>query len=316
MMRVSEAVRGSGRGVVVLCGGSGAEREVSIRSGEAVSEALAGEDIPVRRIVLDGDALPEGLDARRDLVLPLVHGTYGEDGRMSAALEAGGFAYGGSDAASSALAFDKIRSKELAARLGLSVARHVRLEEGHAVVAEAIVEQIGVPFVLKPCSEGSSVGLMVLGSVEEALDRLPKVADRVLMAEQFCPGVDATVAILGGAVLGSVSIHPEGGVYDYAHKYTSGLTRYACPAEIEPDRCRLMEADALRLFRASGCRDLARIDFRVADGAHNFLEVNTLPGMTATSLFPMAAKACGMSFPEVLLRWVEFVLERLEEQDR
>lgn len=312
-MRIREEVRERGGRVVVLCGGSGAERTVSLASGRAVAEALLGAGLPVTCFELEADALPEGLDPRRDIVLPLVHGTYGEDGRLSADLERVGFAYGGSDAGSSALAFDKARCKEAAGRLGLPVARHVSLAEGEDLCPEAIVERVGLPFVLKPCCEGSSVGLMILKSVEESRERLPRQAQRALMAEAFCPGVDATVAVFGDAVLGTVSIHPSGGVYDYAHKYTSGWTRYASPAELDRAVCEVMEADALAIFRACGCRDLGRVDFRVAeDGRHVFLELNTLPGMTSTSLFPMAAKAAGLTFEEVLLRWVGMAMSRKE----
>lgn len=311
-MRIREHLRERGGRVVVLCGGSGAERAVSLDSGRAVGEALALAGFPVACIELETDALPAGLDVRRDIVLPLVHGTYGEDGRLSAELEALGVPYGGSDARSSALAIDKAFCKELAARVGLSVAPHIRFAAGERLDVGAIVEQVGLPFVLKPCCEGSSVGLMVLRDVPEARERLPQVAERALLAEAYCPGVDATVAVLGDTVLGSVSIHPSGGVYDYAHKYTRGLTRYAVPAEIDVEVGRRMEAEALEIFRACGCRDLGRVDFRVAEGRAVFLEVNTLPGMTATSLFPMAAKAAGLSFEEVLVRWLELAMDRKE----
>lgn len=310
-MGVSEQFKEGAFRLVVLCGGSGREREVSIASGRAVYDALKGQGWSVALETIEADVLPADLDSSRDIVLPLIHGTYGEDGRLSQALEDGGFAYGGSDARSSALAFDKVASKARAMELGLPVARHCLIRAGEAIDIAELSSELGMPFVLKPSREGSSVGLIVIRGEETGAETISEVAEQDLLAETYHCGVDVTVAILGDSVLGSVSIHPDGGVYDYAHKYTAGLTRYACPAEIEPGVREALESAALAVYRECGCRDLARVDFRVdREGRFIFLEINTLPGMTATSLFPMAAMQAGVSFEELLARWAGFALAR------
>lgn len=310
-MEASERFEKGAFRLVVLCGGGGREREVSIASGRAVYDALKGQGWSVVLKMVEADVLPADLNPSRDIVLPLIHGTYGEDGRLSQALEDGGFAYGGSDAPSSALAFDKVASKARAREIGLPVARHSLIRAGEAIDIAKLSLELGLPFVLKPSREGSSVGLVLVREEDTESATLLEIAEQDLLAEAYHPGVDVTVALLEDSVLGSVSIHPEGGVYDYAHKYTAGLTRYACPAEIEPGVREALESAALRVYRECGCRDLARVDFRVdQEGRFIFLEINTLPGMTATSLFPMAAAHAGISFEALLARWAGFAFAR------
>jgi D-alanine-D-alanine ligase len=297
--------------IVLLCGGPGSERAVSIASGNAVLEALLKVGATAELFTLEREELPAGLVPERDIVLPLIHGTFGEDGRLSALLDAGGFAYGGSDASSSEWAFDKLRSKACARDLGIPVASDISYKRGESIDFGHIESTIGYPFIVKPVCDGSSVGLKIFQSSADA-ERVPIVAESDILVESYYAGTDVTVALFGEAVLGSVSIHPRGGVYDYTHKYTAGLTRYATPAEVAPFVLEQLESAANRIFYTMGCRDLARVDFRVnPDGEWIFLEINTLPGMTSTSLFPMAAKRAGLSFETLLLRWSERVALRI-----
>ena len=302
---------------VVLCGGPGPEREVSLSSGAAVEEALAGAGLAVRRVDLEEAALPPDLDPARDLVLPLVHGLYGEDGRLSAALASRGMTYGGSGAAASALCFDKWACKAAAARLQIPVAADRLLDPGFAPDYSDIVRHLGSPFILKPRLEGSSVGLFLVDGPAVYEGAQAKLQERIYLAEALVDGVDLTVGILGGRALGVVGIRPEGGLYDYEHKYTPGRSHYDVPARCPPQLQEQLQRWSEMLFHVCGCRDLARIDFRLSrEGAPVFLEVNTLPGMTGTSLLPKAAGIAGMDFRTLVLQWAALVAERHSGQRR
>lgn len=311
-MDALERVCTSGRTVAVLCGGNSTEREVSLVSGRAVAQALAGMGIPHQLLELPENRLPDGLDASRHVVLPLIHGTYGEDGRLSAELDQAGIPYGGCDQAASVLCFDKLASKAIAARIGLPVAADRLLLPENPVPWQVLREATGIPFILKPRRDGSSVGLhLVKSSVEYASAGLD-LARSDYLAEAYLDGTDLTVGILGEEALGVVAVHPEGGLYDYQHKYTSGLSRYEVPAAIDPGLADQLREWSLQLFRACGCRDLARVDFRLGrDGSVIFLEINTLPGMTPTSLLPKSAQCREISFNSLVLRWIGFSLNRI-----
>jgi D-alanine-D-alanine ligase len=207
---------------------------------------------------------------------------------------------------------DKWRSKALFRDGGLAVPPGYLVEvpavhAGDPAYVEGLARRLeadpGWPAVIKPNREGSSVGLAVLEDREAALAALPGVlaVSRELLVETFIPGRELTAAILGGEALPLVEIIPAGGLYDYAHKYEKGRTRYACPAELPAALTARIQADALKAWTLLGCRHLARVDFRLApDGTPFCLEVNTIPGMTETSLFPMAAAAAGLDFPALV----------------
>lgn len=297
--------------VVVLCGGEGAEREVSLASGEAVAGALDGMGIAHRLVVLDRNVLPSGLDARRELIVPLVHGTYGEDGRLSAELEAGGFAFGGSAQAASSLCFDKWACKAAAVRLQIPVAADRLLHPMHQPDFDDLVRHLGHPLILKPRFEGSSVGLYRVDTPARYEELRPALRQRIYLAESMVEGMDLTVGLLNGKALGVVAIHAEGGLYDYEHKYTRGKTRYEAPAPIPQQLGAQISRWAEILDGVCGCRDVARADFRLnPQGQAVFLEMNTLPGMTDTSLLPMAARLAGIRFDELVARWLERILDR------
>ncbi|MCC5805034.1 MAG: D-alanine--D-alanine ligase [Opitutales bacterium] len=288
--------------IVVLGGGPGAERDVSLASAEAVATALRRQHT-VELVCLEKALLPGGLDPSADIVFPVIHGTYGEDGVLQAELEAAGFAYAGCDAACSRLCIDKRAAKEVARRVDLPVAPEAVVTAGDAADTSALVEQLGGELVVKPVAEGSSVGLHVVSGSGELGAVLRELGAGDWMVEARVRGHDVTVGVLDGEALGVVEILPSGGVYDYTRKYTPGSTTYRYPAEIPASVAEAVRADAVKLFTACGCRDFARIDFILRpDGAHVFLEINTIPGMTATSLLPKSASCLGFAFEELVER--------------
>lgn len=298
--------------MVVLGGGPGAEREVSLASAGSVAEALRAR-WTVDLVCLDRAALPEGLDARRDVVFPLVHGTYGEDGSMQSELDAAGIAYAGCDAAASRLCINKRRAKEVARKAGLRVSPEMCVAGGNRADTASIIEALGEPLVLKPVAEGSSVGLHLVTGEKELSDALGELAAGDWMIEARVPGHDITVGVIDGEALGIVEILPAGGTYDYHHKYTPGRTTYRYPAEIPASVGDKIRRDAARVFAACGCRDFARVDFILQpDGAHTFLEINTIPGMTATSLLPKSAACLGLDFEALVERMCAGALSRFQ----
>lgn len=287
--------------VAVVFGGASEEREVSLRTGASVCEALRKSGQTVWEIpVFDPLPSKELLYRLRELdaVFLALHGGTGEDGTWQAALERGGvYHYTGSAPCAAALAMDKAAAKERVAAYGVSVAKGVKNGEAHAF-----------PLVVKPRFGGSSIGLRFLENAE-ALCAAPPQAGEI--CEEFLPGREYSVGILAGRALPPVLICPAQGVYDYAHKYTAGGAEEICPAPLDAmARLRLQNA-ALVCFAALGLRDYARIDFREnAKGEFVFMEANTLPGMTATSLFPLAARAAGWGMPALCEKMALLAAER------
>lgn len=282
--------------VAVLFGGPSNEREVSRASGTAVSRALKEKgydvvelDVPGREIFL-----PEGVEA----VFIAMHGTFGEDGQLQEILAQKGVPYTGSGPAASRLAFDKVASKRVFERTGINCARYEVLKRGAQ-------RTIPVPVVAKPPREGSSVGLSCVKNEADwaaAFERALAVDSEVLV-EAFIEGRELTVGIVDDQVLPVVEIRPKGGVYDYEHKYTKGMTDYICPAELTEEQTKLCQTIALKTYRALGARGMGRVDIRLTpDGFPFVLELNTIPGFTETSLLPKAAKAAGISFGDLCER--------------
>ena len=312
-MDVCSDILKTGYRVAVLCGGSGSEREVSLVSGKSVAEAVRSHGLPCDLMQMPANKLPGELDPAKHLVLPIIHGTYGEDGVLSADLDRGGFAYAGCDQASSVICFDKLACKAVAAHLGLPMARDCYLPAGSEVSFSRLTEALGLPFVLKPRWDGSSVGLHLVRNEEQYAAAARDLARTDYLAEAYLDGCDLTVGVLGGEPMGVVAIHPEGGLYDYQHKYTSGMSRYDVPANLESELAGQLRNWSRGIFRACACRDLARVDFRMGSkGEVVFLEVNTLPGMTPTSLLPKSAQCIGLTFGDLVLRWVRFAFDRKE----
>ena len=293
--------------ITVLRGGPSAEREVSLRSGDAVARALRSLGHRVEEVdPLPGDpAIPAGTD----VVFLALHGTYGEDGTVQSELEELGVPYTGCGVRASLFAFDKILTKRRCLRAGIPTARFERFIDAGAAWPDGWQP----PVVLKPARQGSSVGLRFVDRVEDfpaALAFSLSHGGEVLMEERIT-GRETTVGILDGSALPVVEVRPRSGTYDYANKYTAGRTEYFCPAEFPAEVTLAVQTAALGAFQAIGGRDYARVDVMVRpDGSPVVLEVNTLPGMTETSLLPKAAAAAGIGFPELCGRMVRSALSR------
>jgi D-alanine-D-alanine ligase len=293
--------------IAVLLGGPSAEREVSLKTGAAAAKALRSLGHTVHEI--DPRFAKLALPPRVDVAFLALHGTYGEDGTVQHQLENLGVPYTGCDAESSRVAFDKVLTKHRCLEAGLPTARFMVLNSPTAEWPAGWEP----PVVLKPVRQGSSVGLQF---VERLADWPAALADAfrydsaVLMEEKII-GRETTVAILDEKALPVVEIRPKQGAYDYQNKYTVGRTEYLCPAPFDGPLTEHIQAAALGAFRAVGGRDYGRIDIMVhASGVPFVLEVNTLPGMTETSLLPKAAAAAGLTYPELCQRMVDLALRR------
>lgn len=289
--------------VAVLMGGTSSEREVSLDSGRNVLEALCSSGVDA--FAVDGiPALRELLAAGAvDRVFNILHGHHGggEDGIVQGLLEAFGIPCTGSDVLGSALSMDKIRSKQVWLALGLPTPRYVRLKRGDDVQVAA--RSLGLPVIVKPACEGSSVGVSRVFS-EADLDAAIELAARYpgeLLMEQLIEGGDFTVGIIAGRALPSIRIVPKGAWYDYEAKYVSDETQYLCPGLEGADEQEIGRL-ALAAFDALGCRGWGRVDvMRDREGRNWLLEVNTAPGMTSHSLVPKAARQIGLSYADLCL---------------
>jgi D-alanine-D-alanine ligase len=297
--------------IVVLCGAISAEREVSIRSGRAVANALPGAQL----VELDENSLPEWLNASEHVVFPVIHGDYGEDGQVQMELEARGIAYAGCDATASRLCIDKVATKKIMRSAGVPAIPEVAFSGDAKPSARELIQSLGESLIIKPADKGSSVGLYVLNGLAEVEAALNKLSvDGQWMAERRLVGREMSIGILGGKALGIVEIVPKQGVYDYQTKYTKGSSEYLFPAPIAPDCTRRIQAAAEKLFASTGCRDFARADlFLEPNGDFYFLEINTMPGMTETSLMPKSASCLGLSFTTLVDKMIGPALTRARQ---
>ncbi|MEP6760776.1 MAG: D-alanine--D-alanine ligase [Sporichthyaceae bacterium] len=303
---------GQGGRVVVLAGGLSHERDVSLRSGSRVVDALvdAGWDASLR----DADAgLVAALAADPTAtVFPVLHGASGEDGAIRAVLELLGIHYVGSRPDACRLAFDKAIAKSVVAQAGLrtpearALASATFRDLGAPALLDALVDRLGLPLVVKPNSGGSALGTSVVRAREElptAMVGAYAYAD-VVLVEQFVAGTEVAVSVVdtgqGPIALPAVEIAPDGGIYDYEARYTAGRTEFFAPARLEPETAEMVAEAAVAAHRALGLRDLSRTDLMVdAAGVPWFLEVNVSPGMTETSLTPQAVRAGGLDLGQV-----------------
>jgi D-alanine-D-alanine ligase len=294
--------------ITVMSGGPSAERKVSLSSGVGVVKALRSLGHTV--FELDPETPDWMLPAGTDVVcLAPLHGTYGEDGTVQQQLEKLGIPYTGCDAESSRIAFDKVLTKERCVRAGIPTARYLTIE------SEKTPWPMGwqPPVVVKPVRQGSSVGLQFVDRVcdwSAALEEAFRFDAKVLVEERI-DGRETTVALLDGRPLPIVEVRPKSGAYDYRNKYTPGLTDYFCPADFDERTTRLVQNAALASFAAIGGRDYGRVDIMVCpNGDPVVLEVNTLPGMTPTSLLPKAAAAAGFSYEQLCQRLIDLAMQR------
>jgi len=293
--------------IVVMLGGPSAEREVSLRSGDAVARALRTLGHHVSE--LDPRTESWSLPAGTDVVFLALHGTYGEDGTVQRRLEQLNAAYTGCDPESSRVAFDKHLTKLRCVAAGVPTPRFALVETADASWPMGW----NPPVVLKPVRQGSSVGLQFVERVADWSRCLTEAFrfDTAVLVEEKIIGRETTVGILGGEALPIVEVRPNTGVYDYQSKYTSGATEYLCPAPFESAITTRIQAAALGAFQAVGGRDYGRIDVMVrSTGEPMVLEVNTLPGMTETSLLPKAAAAAGLSYAGLCQTMIELALKR------
>jgi D-alanine-D-alanine ligase len=291
--------------IAVVCGGPSAEAEVSRVSGRGVADALRATCSKVVLLELDakiGEALR---DNRVEVVFPVLHGPPGEDGTFQGFLEILGLPYVGSGVHASAYAMDKIVAKHLFRGAGLPVARDLIVERqvGVSAAANKVWERFGPRAVVKPSRQGSALGVRFpndRAELQAALAEAFRYDERVL-AEERVEGSEITVGIIERGRIEALPVvevrTPPGSWYDYEHRYTPGLSEHLVPAPLSGARYKRTQELAERAHAALGCRDLSRVDFVVPeDGEPVVLEVNTLPGMTPTSLYPDAAKAAGLSF--------------------
>lgn len=278
--------------IFLLYGGNSPERAVAVRGALRVIEAFSDSEHTVTAHDHRGSApSAETLTAMResDAVFLCLHGGEGEGGTLQRNLEAAGiFHYTGTAPEGAALALDKARAKEAVMAAGVPVAR------GAVWLPNDPPPTVSLPVVAKPLSGGSSVGLCLIRALRELEELVPS---EPLLLEEYLSGREFTVGVLDGKPLPPVEIVPRGGVYDYAHKYTKGATDELCPAPIAKSQAERLWELAMTAFHTLGLRDFARIDFKEgADGEPRFLEANTLPGLTETSLLPLAAEAAGLSY--------------------
>jgi D-alanine-D-alanine ligase len=292
--------------VAVLMGGTSAEREISLISGQAV---LAG----LRETGVDAHAFDPATMPLWDLrnegfarAFVILHGRHGEDGTVQGALELMGIPYTGSGVMASALAMDKWRTKLVWQAAGVATPKYRMLTAGKDFTR--VIAELGLPLIIKPAREGSSIGVTKVNSAAEFAPafELALQFDPLVIAEEFVTGEELTAAVLDDVALPLVRIEAPEGQYDYQNKYFTDAVRYRCPAGVSAALEADIGATVLRAFQVLGCRGWGRADLILRpDGSYSLLEMNTAPGMTGHSLVPMAAKAAGISFAELVLKILE-----------
>jgi D-alanine-D-alanine ligase len=283
------------RKLAVLKGGPGSERDVSLRSGASVASALrsVGADVTEIEVIGTEVEIPSGTE----LVFNLIHGTFGEDGDLQALLEERGIPYTGEGVKESRVAFDKILTKQALTRAGVPTPRSEILKSGEKPT-------LPLPIVIKAPCQGSSVGVHLIheaSAIDPALADCLQHGDEILV-EELVEGRELTVGVLGDQVLPVVEIKPLAGFYDYTNKYTKGATEYLVPAPLTEEETAAVQSVALAAVKALGLRVYSRVDVLLGHGGPTVLEINTIPGMTETSLLPKAAAASGLDFSTLCCR--------------
>jgi D-alanine-D-alanine ligase len=299
--------------VAVLSGGISLEREVSLRSGNRVADALSDRGHQVTRLDVDAGLVPRLTEGDVDVAFLALHGSAGEDGTIQSILEVMGVPYTGPDVLASSLGWNKPIAQGLYQRAGLAVPDAVTLsqqafrEMGAAAAVGRVAEELGMPLVVKPATGGSSLGLAFVDDVAtlpQAIVGAFSYADQVLI-ERFVAGTEVAVSVLDGEALPAVEIQPKEGVYDFSARYTAGATEFHAPARLDDDVLSRCAAAAVTAFDAIGSRHISRADMIVdADGTPWVLELDTCPGLTETSLLPLAARAGGIAFTDLCERLV------------
>jgi len=293
--------------VAVLLGGRSSEREISLMSGNGVLQALRSRGVDAHGFDPAVEPLQALQDGGFDRAFIALHGRYGEDGTIQGALELFGIPYTGSGVMASAICMDKVRTKQIWIAQGLPTPRYVAI--GSAAQLDATVTALGLPLIIKPPHEGSTIGITKVTAAGQMLEAYAAAArlDSEVMAEQFISGRELTVAVLGAGdetrALPIVEIRAPQGNYDYQNKYFTDDTEYLCPAPLDEALAAEIGRIAVAAYRAVSCEGWGRVDFMLSsdDGRPYLLEVNTAPGMTGHSLVPMAARALGLSYEDLVL---------------
>ena len=290
--------------VSVLMGGTSAERDVSLNTGNAVTNAcleLGHETIPVE---FNGDYSSIFNDLKHsDIVFNALHGTVGEDGTIQSWLGENNIGYTGSGSYSSRLCMNKNESKKVVRKNNYLTPSWSTIHNNDAKITDEIIELIDFPCIVKPNAQGSTFGLSIVNDESELVEgiKLAGKYDGTILIEEYIIGREMTVGILGNEALPIVEIIPDHQLYDYECKYSPGMSQYLCPASIDPNKEKQIKEDSENIFKLLGCSGYGRLDYLLDEsGRHFFLELNTLPGMTSTSLLPIAAEKSGRSFTELV----------------
>lgn len=306
--------------IVVLLGGASSEREVSLRSGEAVYQALVSKGHQVEKVDLSPTTPTELLAIKPDVVFIALHGKPGEDGTVQGMLELMGIPYTGSSVLSSALTMDKVATKRFLQSADIATPPFMVLtadEVGQLSlpkVEEKIMNEIGLPAVIKAPTQGSTLGTYIVKQPEKIAEAIQGALqyDRQVLIEKFITGPEITVGVLGNEVpevLPTIEIVAKSGVYDYESKYTPGFSDHIIPARLSQPVLDQLKEIAAKTYCLFGCRGFARVDFIVENGeAPQVLELNSIPGLTSTSLVPDAARAVGIEFPDLIQKVIDLAL--------
>lgn len=294
--------------VAVVMGGPSAEREVSLNTGAAIANALREYGYTnVVEIDLDPRNFGKQLaESKAEVVFNAVHGLYGEDGRLQTLLEIREMPYTGSGMIASVSCMDKVITKRMLRDAGISTPACLIVNKKESSIKEKIMQRFSLPVVIKPASQGSSIGVEIVkeeNQLDEALANAFKYS-RDILVEEFIGGKELTVSMMqkDGEVVALPVIHiaPHSGTYDYHSKYTKGATEYICPADLDEETTKKVQEISKQAYEVLGCSGVARADVMLDEEGNGYvLEINTVPGMTVTSLVPKAAAAAGISFPEL-----------------
>lgn len=300
--------------VAVLMGGRSAERGISLKSGAAVLRALQEKGVDAHEVDVSDNVLVDLQAGGYDRAFIILHGRGGEDGVMQGALETIGMPYTGSGVLGSALGMDKLRCKQLWQGMGLSTPGFAVVHE--ASDFEAIVDRLGLPLMVKPVHEGSSIGMAKVNDPAQLAHAVRQAAalDDCVIVEAWIAGAEYTVAVLDGVALPAIRLETPRDFYDFAAKYEAGDTHYHCPCGLDREQESALQQLALQAFAAVGASGWGRVDFMTDPAGKSYLlEVNTVPGMTDHSLVPMAARAAGLSFADLAWRVLETSFREAEQ---
>ena len=301
--------------VLVLMGGISTEREVSLRSGKAVADALKTKGYDVYALDIQKENIGEIQKINPDVVFLALHGKYGEDGTIQGMLEWMGYPYTGPGVGASAICIDKILTKKILVNHNITTPKFMEFKHFDKDIKDIIKKNFSLPVVLKAACQGSSIGVSIVNdekALEKEIEEILKYGDSLLV-EEFINGTELTVPIIGNRnyrALPIIEITSENEFYDFESKYTEGMCQHIIPARIDDETYKTVEKAALSAYDALNCKGFSRVDVIIDESNKPYvIEVNTIPGMTSMSLFPDSARSAGIEFPELLDEIVKLALE-------